>query len=212
MSAVACILGYMEEAGANPAWGLPKAGGAATIEHPGRDIALALRMMDRSARAWVVDREYSLDATRDAVALIGPDAVIAILNLQSAGKWPACGTPEWEQLVVLADGGWVRLAPVFLIGDDDYLCEEVVEKRIRAQAAKPPASAQAGNPLNLRDDLRKMGLLLGSVGPYAVRARRLPARSRRKGGVRPVSENRGELEFRSGGAPRSSVPRRRISA
>lgn len=82
------------------------------------------------------------------------------------GKWPACGTPEWEQLVALAEDGRVRLAPVFLIGDDDYLCEDVVEKRLRARAAEPPAYAPAGNPLNLRDDLRKMGLLLRSVVPY----------------------------------------------
>lgn len=155
MSEPGVILGRME-AGANPAWVPPDPRGAAAA-HTGKDVALALRLLDRSARAWQLDRDYSFARNRDAVRLLGPDTVLAILTLQEAGKFPVCGTAGWEQLVVLAEDGRVTVAPVFFIGADGYVCEDVVENRICGRAAKSPAAAP--DPASLRDEFRKMGLL-----------------------------------------------------
>ena len=155
MSAPGVILGCME-AGANPAWVSPDPKGAAAARS-GKDVALALRLLDQSARAWQLDRDYSFARNRDAVRLLGPDTVLASLNLQEAGKFPMCGTAEWERLVALAEDGRVTVAPVFLIGADGYVCEDVVENRICGRAAKSPAVAP--DPASLRDEFRKMGLV-----------------------------------------------------
>lgn len=138
------------QAGASP----PNPKGA-VASHAGKDVALAFRLIEESARAWQFDHDYSLARTREAVRLLGPDAVLAILNLQDAGKFPMCGTPEWDRLVDLAEDGKVTVSPVFLIGDDDYACEDVVETRVRGESAAstPPAS------MSLRDGFRSMGLL-----------------------------------------------------
>lgn len=105
-----------------------------------KDVALALRLIDQSARAWQLDREYSFARHSEAVRLLGPDAVLAILNLQEAGKFPMCGTPEWGRLVDLAEDGKVTVGPVFLIGDEDYMCEAAVEARIRNKTAVSPST------------------------------------------------------------------------
>ena len=69
---------------ANPAWVPAKPQGAAAV--PANDVALALRLLDQSARAWRYDRELALNRTSNAAGLLGPDAV---LNLQGDGKLPA---------------------------------------------------------------------------------------------------------------------------
>lgn len=51
----------------------------------------------------------------------------------------------------------MTVAPVFLIGADGYVCEDVAENRICGRAAKSPAAAS--DPASLRDEFRKMGLL-----------------------------------------------------
>ena len=87
-------------------------------------MGAALRLLDQSARAWQHDEPLALRLTGDAVSLIGPDAVLAILELQGLGTLPACGTADWERLVGLADEGQVAIGTVLLIGDRDYVCAD----------------------------------------------------------------------------------------
>jgi hypothetical protein len=136
----------------NPAWvpPTPRSAAAASTDNA---VALALRLVDQSARAWPHDRDLALRLTGDAVGLIGPDAVVAVLDLQEAGKLPACGTAEWHRLVELADSGRVVIGTVLLIGDHDYVCEDRVADRIR-QAPGP-----AVRSVSLRAELRDMGIL-----------------------------------------------------
>ena len=77
---------------------------------------VALRLLDQSARAWQHDEPLALRLTGDAV-LIGPSAVLAILELQGLCKLPACGTAHRERLVSLAEEGQAAIGTVLLIGD-----------------------------------------------------------------------------------------------
>jgi hypothetical protein len=95
-----------------------------------------------------------LSLTTDAVGLIGPDAVLAILELQGLGKLPACGTADWEHLVSLADQGQVAIGTVLLIGDRDYVCADRILERIQREPAPQPRPRAS-----LRDELRDMDML-----------------------------------------------------
>ena len=112
-------------------------------------MGVALRLLDQSARAWQHDQPLALRLTGDAVGLIGPAAVLAILELQGLGKLPACGTADWERLVSLAEEGQVAIGTVLLIGDRDYVCADRVLERIHqeprtaATAARVPARRAA---------------------------------------------------------------------
>jgi hypothetical protein len=106
-----------------------------------KDVAHGLRYIEEAARA--ADPDYALSRTLQAVRLLGPVVTGAITALQRAGKLPACGTREWARLTGVAENGQVSIAPVLLIGNGDYACEDIVENRIRGQAAPAPQS-QAG--------------------------------------------------------------------
>ena len=138
----------MGAASADSAWVPPRP------RRDGSAVGVALRLLDQSARAWQHDEPLALRLTTDAVDLIGPDAVLAILEMQGLGKLPACGTADWERLVGLADEGHVAIGTVLLIGDRDYVCADRVIERIRQD---PPAHLDP--PVSLRDDLRDMGVL-----------------------------------------------------
>jgi hypothetical protein len=121
-------------------------------------MGVALRLLDQSARAWQYDEPRALSLTGDAVGLIGPAAVLAILELQGLGKLPACGTADWERLVSLADQGQVAIGTVLLIGDRDYVCDDRLLERIRQEPAAQPPPQQRPRA-SLLDELRDMDML-----------------------------------------------------
>jgi hypothetical protein len=124
-------------------------------------VALGLRLLEESARSD--DPDYSLDRSIAAGRLLGPGVAGAITTLQHAGKLPPCGSPEWARLVDHAEHGQVSIAPVLLIGDDEYACEDVVEARVRGKAGPPPLPAPMpaarAEPVSLQDEFRNMGLI-----------------------------------------------------
>jgi hypothetical protein len=123
-----------------------------------QDIALGLRLIEAAARAG--DTDASLGSSLMAARLLGVGVATAITALQRAGKLPACDTPEWAQLVELAEDGQVAIAPVILIGADRYACDDVVERRVRgAAAARATAAIPVPAPASVSDGLREMGLL-----------------------------------------------------
>jgi hypothetical protein len=91
--------------------------------------------------------------TDEAVSLIGPDALLTIYRLQTAGKLPECGTPEWAQLITLAAAGDVEIATVILVRDREYVCEDRVVHRVREDPPAPSAESAS-----LADEFRNMGL------------------------------------------------------
>jgi hypothetical protein len=151
MPGAGVILRYVGAVSQNSAWVPPETRPAAAGS-VGRAVAAALRLVGQSARAWQHDQDLALRLTDDAVGLIGPDAVLAVLSLQGTGQLPACDTPEWQQLVTLADAGKVTIGTVLLIGEHDYVCEDRIADRLALSG--PPA-----RPLSSRDELRDMGML-----------------------------------------------------
>ena len=103
-----------------------------------------------SARPY--NRDLSMRVTREATELLGPDAVLTIIELQKAGKLPQCATPAWARFMEMAAAGDVEVATVILIRDREYVCEDRVAERVRQPA--PPAE-----PVNLADEMRAMGLM-----------------------------------------------------
>ena len=126
---------------------LPEAGARNTV-------CVALKLLDQADRAGPYNRDLGHRLTRQAVELIGPDAVLTIIELQKAGKLPHCVTPEWDQFMEMAAAGDVEIATVILIRDREYVCEDRVAERVRQDAPAPPAE-----PVNLAEDLRAMGLM-----------------------------------------------------
>ena len=84
MSDVRFILGRVSEPD-SPAW-VPPGGGARNA------LCVALKLLDQAARAWPYNEELSLRLSREAAELLGPDAVLTIIELQKAGKLPREGT------------------------------------------------------------------------------------------------------------------------
>jgi hypothetical protein len=140
------ILGRVNEV-QHPAWVLPEAGARNTV-------CVALKLLDQADRAGPYNRDLGHRLTRQAVELIGPDAVLTIIELQKAGKLPHCVTPEWDRFMEMAAAGDVEIATVILIRDREYICEDRVAERVRQDPPAPPAE-----PVNLTDDLRAMGLM-----------------------------------------------------
>jgi hypothetical protein len=124
-----------------------------------RDVALGLRLIAESAQA--ADPDHTLAQSIAAGRLLGHGVVSAISALQRAGKLPPCGTPAWARLVDQGERGQVSIAPVLLIGADEYACASIVEERIRGNALPPPrpAAVPSTEPLSLQDELGKMGLI-----------------------------------------------------
>jgi hypothetical protein len=117
-------------------------------------LCVALKLLDQADRAWPYNRDLSLRVTREATELLGPDAILTIIELQKAGKLPHCATPAWDQFMEMAAAGDVEIATVILIRDREYVCEDRVAERVRQDAAAPPAE-----PVNLADEMRAMGLM-----------------------------------------------------
>ena len=82
------------------------------------------------------NRELGHRLTREATELLGPDAILTIIELQKAGKLPHCVTPAWDRFMELAAAGDVEIATVILIRDREYVCEDRVAERVR-QDARP---------------------------------------------------------------------------
>ena len=146
MSDARFILGSVSEP-QHPAWVLPESGARNTV-------CVALKLLDQADRAGPYNRELGHRLTREATELLGPDAVLTILELQKAGKLPHCVTPAWDRFMELAAAGDVEIATVILIRDREYVCEDRVAERVRQDA--PPPSA---GPVNLADEMRSMGLM-----------------------------------------------------
>jgi hypothetical protein len=115
---------------------------------------VALKLLDQADRAGPYNRDLGHRLTRQAVELLGPDAVLTIIELQKAGKLPHCATPAWDQFMEMAAAGDVEIATVILIRDREYVCEDRVAARVGQAAPGSPAE-----PVNLADDLRAMGLM-----------------------------------------------------
>jgi hypothetical protein len=139
--------------GTNPAWVPPQPSrGSVTAPDSRPDAATALRLLGRPAYVWRDNPDLSGELTAQAIAPIGPDAVLTIFSLQDAGKLPRPGDPGWDQLLALADAGDVEIAGVILIRDRGAVCDDRVTERLR----QPPPAAPA---VSLGDELRGMGLL-----------------------------------------------------
>ena len=117
-------------------------------------MPVALKLMDRVARARKHDKDLSNRLTDQAAGLPGHDAVLTIIGLQNAGKLPNCGTPAWAQFIDLAGVGDVEIATVILIRDHEYVCEDRVARGVREDPAAPPA-----DPVDLAGEMRAMGLM-----------------------------------------------------
>jgi hypothetical protein len=117
-------------------------------------LSMALKLLDQADRAWPHDRDLSLRLTREAGELIGPDAILTIIELQKAGRLPHCVTRAWDQFMEMAAAGDVEIATVILIRDREYVCEDRVAERVRQDALAP-----AAEPINLADEMRAMGLM-----------------------------------------------------
>ncbi|MGZ6564677.1 MAG: hypothetical protein ACXVH1_34935 [Solirubrobacteraceae bacterium] len=115
---------------------------------------MALKLLDQADRAGPYNRDLGLRLTREATELLGPDAILTILELQKAGKLPHCVTPEWDRFMEMAAAGDVEVATVILIRDHEYVCEDRVAERVRQDAPSPSAE-----PVNLADEMRAMGLM-----------------------------------------------------
>ena len=146
MSDARFILGRVSEP-LSPAW-VPPGDGAR------KALCVALKLLDQATRAWPYNEELSLRLSREATELLGPDAILTIIELQKAGKLPREGTPAWDRFMELAAAGDVEIATVILIRDHEYVCEDRVAERVRQDA--PPPSAE---PVNLADEMRTMGLM-----------------------------------------------------
>ena len=140
------ILGRVDEAH-SPAW-VPPGDGAR------KALCVALKLLDQAARAWPYNEELSLRLTREATGLVGPGAVLTIIELQKAGKLPREATPAWAQFMEMAAAGDVEIATVILIRGREYVCQDRVAGRVRQDASAPPAE-----PGNLAGELRAMGLM-----------------------------------------------------
>ena len=132
------ILGRVE--GHSQAWVPPESGAR-------KALCVALKLLDQAD-----NRDLSMRLTDDATRLLGPDAILTIIELQKAGKLPQCATPAWDQFMEMAAAGDVEMATVILIRDREYVCEDRVAERVRQDAA-------AAEPVNLADELRAMGLM-----------------------------------------------------
>ena len=143
MSVPGVILGRVE--GHSPAWVPPESGAR-------KALCVALKLLDQADRAFPYDRELGHRLTREATGLLGPDAILTIIELQKAGKLPHCVTPAWDQFMEMAAAGDVEVATVILIRDREYVCEDRIAERVRQDAA-------AAEPVNLADELRAMGLM-----------------------------------------------------
>jgi hypothetical protein len=117
-------------------------------------LCVALKLLDQADRAGPYNRDLGHRLTRQAVELLGPDAVLTIIELQKAGKLPHCVTPEWDRFMEMAAAGDVEIATVILVRDREYVCEDRVAERVRRDAPAPLAE-----PVSLSDDLRAMGLM-----------------------------------------------------
>ena len=117
-------------------------------------LCVALKLLDQADRAWPYNRDLGHRLTREATGLLGPDAILTIIELQKAGKLPHCVTPAWDQFMEMAAAGDVEVATVILIRDHEYVCEDRVAERVRQDAAAPPAG-----PVNLAGEMRSMGLM-----------------------------------------------------
>ena len=84
--------------------------------------------------------------------MLGPDAILTIIELQKAGKLPDCATPAWARFMEMAAAGDVEIATVILIRDREYVCEDRVAQRVRQDAPAP-----AAEPVSLADEMRAMG-------------------------------------------------------
>jgi len=118
-----------------------------------RALCVALKLMDQADRAWPYNRDLSLRLTDEATGILGPGAILTIIELQKAGKLPHCATPAWDQFMALAAAGDVEIATVILIRDHEYVCQDRVAGQVRQDPA-PPAE-----PVNLADELRAIGLM-----------------------------------------------------
>ena len=136
------ILGRVEAQ--SPAWVPPESGAR-------QALCVALKLLDQADRAFPYNRELGHRLTGDASRLLGPDAILTIIELQKAGKLPHCVTPAWDQFMEMAAAGDVEVATVILIRDHEYVCEDRVAERVRQDAPSPSAG-----PVNLAAD---MGLM-----------------------------------------------------
>jgi hypothetical protein len=146
MSAARRILGRVNEAH-SPAWVLPEAGAR-------NAVCVALKLLDQADRAFTYNRELGHRLTREATELLGPDAILTIIELQKAGKLPHCATPAWDQFMEMAAAGDVEIATVILVRDREYVCEDRVAGWVRRDAPGPLAE-----PVSLADEMRAMGLM-----------------------------------------------------
>ena len=144
MSEARFILGRMSEA-YGQAWVPPESGAR-------KALCVALKLLDQADRAFPYNRELGHRLTREATELLGPDAILTIIELQKAGKLPHCATAAWDQFMEMAAAGDVEIATVILIRDREYVCEDRVAERVRQDAA-------AAEPVNLADEMRAMGLM-----------------------------------------------------
>lgn len=142
------ILGYVEAH--SPAWVPPEPDPPESGAR--KALCVALKLLDQADRAFPYDRELGHRLTRDASELLGPDAILTIIELQKSGQLPHCVTPAWDRFMEMAAAGDVEVATVILIRDREYVCEDRVAERVRQDAT--PAE-----PVNLADELRAMGLM-----------------------------------------------------
>ena len=107
-------------------------------------LCVALKLLDQADRAGPYDRDLGHRLTREATGLLGPDAILTIIELQKAGKLPHCATPAWDQFMEMAAAGDVEVATVILIRDREYVCEDRVAERGPPGRARFPG--RAGEP------------------------------------------------------------------
>ena len=105
-----------------------------------RALPAAVTLMDR-ARASKHDTDLGNRLIGQAVGLLGRDAVLMIIGLQTAGTLPDRGTPAREQVIDLAGAGDAEIGAMILTRDHDDVCED-------------PAA-----PVNLAGEMRAMGLM-----------------------------------------------------
>ena len=101
-------------------------------------LCVALKLLDQADRAGPYDRDLGHRLTREATGLLGPDAILTIIELQKAGKLPHCATPAWDQFMEMAAAGDVEVATVILIRDREYVCEDRVAERGSARTRPLP--------------------------------------------------------------------------
>ena len=111
------ILGYVEAH--SPAWVPPEPDPPESGAR--KALCVALKLLDQADRAFPYDRELGHRLTRDASELLGPDAILTIIELQKSGQLPHCVTPAWDRFMELAAAGDVEVATVILIRDREYV-------------------------------------------------------------------------------------------